>query len=133
VTVDLENLPDEPAALMRVAAAKLRESVITAGGRNLAALLEQAAEVVEHGEPEPDPAPPRGGHFAEHLGVWVSYYDDWSAFAPHQCELDALRAAVDPDGRGDHVLFVRWGQAGSAAAVEALRAARQEAAESDAT
>lgn len=116
---DIENLPDEPAALVRLAADFIeRMRPVFPGRPHFTQTLRQAADVIEHGPPEPDPRPPRGGHWAEEDGVWVSLYQgDLSGVTPHRTELDALRVAVVQDGRGDQVLFVRWGTSVHAADV----------------
>lgn len=42
-------------------------------------------------------------------GVWVSYYSDWSGFAVHATEIDALRAVANHTGGGDSVMFLPYG------------------------
>lgn len=40
-------------------------------------------------------------------GVWLAYYDDWSAMATFEDEIDALRHAI---GHSMKVLFVEFGR-----------------------
>lgn len=84
---------------------------------NLAVLLENAADSLdpEHRglitrlRREAIAQRPVGGDGAEHRGVWVAYYGDWSAFVVYETEVDALREAVHGT-HGDRVTYVPYGE-----------------------